>query len=49
MFIYIVGKYFSFAIREDNDVNDKFVLVKYNAFVYHSEEQNKDAHVKMCA
>ena len=32
----------SLSIREDNDVNDKFVLVKDNAFTYHSEEQNKD-------
>ena len=38
-----VGKYFSLTIREDNEVNDKFILVKDNAFAYHSEEQNKDA------
>ena len=46
--IFGIGKYFSLAVRKDSDVNDKFVLVKDNAFEYHIEEQNKDEHVKMC-
>ena len=33
---------FHYRIRKDNDVNEQVVLVKDNAFEYHSEEQNKD-------
>ena len=43
-----VGYFFSLALSEVDNVKDKFILLKDNAFCYHSEEQNKSPHVKVC-
>ena len=43
-----VGYFFSLSLSEVDNVKDKFILLKDNAFCYHSEEQNKDATIKMC-